>query len=171
MPDDSAFTLAGDVQLRNVIEDDLPIFYEQQCDSEALRMAAFAHRESAAFLAQWKKILSDETVSARTILAGDQVAGNIVSWACAGQQLVGYWIGRNYWGKGVATQALRAFLGIVHARPLRAHVARHNIASIRVLEKCGFAISDQATAALCPPGDGIEELVFMLADYDGNDRR
>ena len=75
-----------------------------------------------------------------TILLEGQVAGSIVSFAQSGKLQVGYWIGRSYWGQGIATKALSAFLGHVKARPLYAHVAKHNIASLRVLEKCGFTI-------------------------------
>ena len=52
--------------------------------------------------------------------------------------MVGYWIDRAHWGKGIATQALEAFVGTIDIRPLYAQVATSNIGSIRVLEKCGF---------------------------------
>jgi RimJ/RimL family protein N-acetyltransferase len=69
------------------------------------------------------------------------VAGNVVSFEQDGEREVGYWIGREYWGKGVATEALSQFLDHVEVRrPLYAGVAKHNVASIRVLEKCGFTI-------------------------------
>jgi RimJ/RimL family protein N-acetyltransferase len=69
------------------------------------------------------------------------VAGNVVSFVQSGEREVGYWIGNEYWGTGVATQALSGFLNHVDTRALYAHVARHNVASIRVLEKCGFEVS------------------------------
>ena len=152
--------LTGDVRLRNVAESDLPVFFEQQCDADALRMVAFVPRDRDAFMAHWGKLLADQTVPVRTVLFDGQVAGNITSWEQDGKRLVGYWIGKQYWGKGVATRALRQFLGVVQARPLYAHVAKHNIGSIRVLTKCGFKISLEETAALDAPSDGVEELVF-----------
>ena len=103
-------------------------------------MAAFPARERDAFMAHWAKILGDEAAVIKTIVADGQVAGNIVSWEQFGEREVGYWLGKQYWGKGVATKALAAFLGHVRARPLFAHVAKHNIGSRRVLEKCGFVI-------------------------------
>jgi RimJ/RimL family protein N-acetyltransferase len=48
---------------------------------------------------------------------------------------VTYWIGRSYWGKGIATDALTAFLAVDRSRPLQARVASDNVASRRVLEK------------------------------------
>ncbi len=129
------------VILRDVTEADLPIFFEQQLDPEATQMAAFPSRDRDAFMAHWKKIMSNENVTLKTILFEGQVAGNIVSWEQSGDWEVGYWIGKEYWGKGIGTKALAEFLGYVKTRPLYAHVAKHNVASLRVLQKCGFMIS------------------------------
>src|SRR5882757_8541539 len=123
------------VHLREVIESDLPKFFEQQYDPEANQMANFPARERAPFMAHWAKIMLDPTSLLRTILYDDEVAGNIVSWRQDGERLVGYWIGKSYWGRGIATAALSQFLGVERVRPLVAHVAKHNIGSIRVLEK------------------------------------
>jgi RimJ/RimL family protein N-acetyltransferase len=64
----------------------------------------------------------------------------MVSWEQDGEQEVGYWLGQEYWGKGIASRALALFLDQVTTRPLYAHVAKHNTGSYRVLEKCGFKI-------------------------------
>ena len=147
------------VRLRDVEPDDLPIFYEQQLDLDATRMAAFPSRGRASFDAHWKKnILGNPDAIAQTILVGDEVAGNIGSWTQDGIRLVGYWIGKEYWGKGVATRALSAFLHQVTDRPLHAHVVKHNVGSIRVLEKCGFSVEQSVEVA----SDGIVELVLVL---------
>src|ERR1051325_10240814 len=132
-----------DVQLRDVIEDDLPIFFQQQLDPDATYMAAFPSRDRDAFMAHWKKLLSDEMLIKKTILFNEQVVGNIGSWQRSGKQEVGYWIGKEYWGKGIASKALSKILVEIKVRPLYAYVAKHNIASIRVLEKCGFIIIDE----------------------------
>jgi RimJ/RimL family protein N-acetyltransferase len=133
------------ILLRDVITSDLPIFFEQQLDPVANQMAAFPARDREAFMAHWAKIMADESNILKTILYGDQVAGNIVSWEHDGEREVGYWLGREFWGKGIATQALSLFLAQVTARPLVAYVAKHNFASIRVLEKCGFTITNEGT--------------------------
>jgi RimJ/RimL family protein N-acetyltransferase len=89
----------------------------------------------------WAKILADESVTKKTVLFDGRVAGNVVSFESSGEREVGYWIEGEYCGKGVATEALSQFLGRVEVRrPLYAAVARHNVGSIRVLEKCGFTI-------------------------------
>jgi RimJ/RimL family protein N-acetyltransferase len=131
------------ILLRDVIASDLPIFFEQQFDPVANQMAAFPARDRDAFMAHWAKIMADEANILKTILYDDQVAGNIVSWEHDGEQEVGYWLGREYWGKGIATQALALLLKQVTTRPLVAYVVKHNLASIRVLEKCGFTITGE----------------------------
>ena len=142
------------ILLRDVIESDLPIFFEQQMDPVANQMAAFPARDREAFMAHWTKILADESNILKTILYDAQVAGNIVSWEQSGAREVGYWLGREYWGKGIATRALAAFLEQVTARPLHAYVAKHNLASIRVLQKCGFTITSEEA----------EEVILLLRE-------
>ena len=151
-----------DVVLREVTEEDLPIFFEHQRDPEANRMAAFAARDRDAFMAHWTKLLGDPSLETRAVVADGQVAGNIGNWEQSSLRLIGYWIGREFWGRGVATQALSAFLDEVTTRPLYAHVATTNVASIRVLEKCGFTRSAEDTASLEEPEDGVAEVVMKL---------
>ncbi len=115
-------------------------------------------------MAHWTKILADETNVLKTILFDGQVAGNIVSWLQSGEREVGYWLGREYWGKGIATRALTAFLEHVKSRPLYAHVAKHNLASIRVLEKCGFTITGGDKVVSRTDDEAVEELILTLRE-------
>ncbi len=154
--------MVGEVVLRDVIESDLPLFYLQQLDPQAARMAAFPSRDEAPFMKHWVLIMADKTNTLKTILFNGEVAGNIVSWDQDDRREVGYWLGREYWGRGIATRALRAMLECVPRRPLYAHVARSNAASRRVLEKCGFRIvsADRTLAGL--PGEPVEEFLLRL---------
>jgi RimJ/RimL family protein N-acetyltransferase len=129
--------------LRDVLESDLPVFFEHQSDPEATAMADFPPRDREAFDAHWERILADPALVKKTIVFEDQVAGNAVSWEQDGRRLVGYWVGKEFWGKGLATQALTELIDELGARPLYAYVAKTNIGSIRVLEKCGFVRSDE----------------------------
>lgn len=129
--------------LRDVVESDLPVFFEHQRDPEATAMADFPARDRDAFDTHWARILADETLTKKTIVFEGQVAGNAVSWPQDGRQLVGYWLGREFWGKGLATRALAELVDELGTRPLYAYVAKTNIGSIRVLEKCGF-VRDEA---------------------------
>ena len=150
------------VILREVIDSDLPVFFEQQLDPEAIRMAAFPPRDRQAFMAHWAKIRAQSTVMLRTILFEGRVAGNIVCFPQGGEREVGYWIGREYWGQGIASRALAEFLKQVTARPLLAHVAKHNLASRRVLEKCGFILFGESRVPDAAAGEG-EEFILRLA--------
>jgi RimJ/RimL family protein N-acetyltransferase len=131
---------SGDVLLRDVEKSDLPVLLEYQLDPEATRMAGFPARDRKSFMAHWNRILEDESVVTKTVLFEGGVAGNIVSFVNSGEREVGYWIGRQFWGRGVATRALAEFLRLEARRPLYAGVALHNAASVRVLQKCGFRI-------------------------------
>jgi RimJ/RimL family protein N-acetyltransferase len=130
----------GRVRLRAVRDADLEVFFEHQRDPAAYAMAAFSPRERDAFMAHWHKILRDDATVIRTVLWDGGVAGYVMSFLRGDTREVGYWIGREVWGRGIATRALSQFLRLVAARPLYAGVAMSNAASIRVLEKCGFVV-------------------------------
>ncbi len=90
--------MSDEVRLRSIDPNDLPIFYEQQLDADAIRMAAFPSRDRAAFDAHWAtNILGNLATFTQTILIDGKVAGNIVSWPQeGGVRLVGYWIGKQH---------------------------------------------------------------------------
>lgn len=152
------------VTLRAAEESDLPIFFEYQLDPAANAMAAFAARDWDDHASHWTSILADETVVAQTILLDGQVVGNIVSFVYQGEREVGYWVDRRHWGKGVATQALAAFLDIETHRPLHAGVAQHNPGSIRVLEKCGFKVVGETSWPADTPGEVDVQAVLLLLE-------
>jgi RimJ/RimL family protein N-acetyltransferase len=66
------------------------------------------------------------------------VAGNVLTFLRDGHREVGYWLGRAFWGRGLATAALGQFLAILDERPLVAHVAVANGPSATVLLRNGF---------------------------------
>jgi RimJ/RimL family protein N-acetyltransferase len=150
-------------RLRPVLPQDVTTFFHHQKDPVAAAMAAFPPRERAAHDAHWSRILTDPTVVARTILddADGQVAGNVVSFVEAdGRRFVGYWLGSTFWGRGLATTALRLFVQEVGERPLYAQVAEHNRASRTVLRRCGFVQTGMHTFE--EDGGKITELEFTL---------
>jgi RimJ/RimL family protein N-acetyltransferase len=149
--------------LRDVVESDLDAFFEHQRDPEATRMALFPARDRESFDAHWRRVLADETATKKTIVHEEEVAGNVVSWSQDGRRLVGYWLGSSFWGRGLATRALAELVAEVDARPLHAWVARSNVASIRVLEKCGFAVAGSRTELDEKLGEPVEELLLELA--------
>jgi Acetyltransferases, including N-acetylases of ribosomal proteins len=149
------------VRLRDVTEDDLPIFFDHQRDPVANAMAAFPARDREAFTEHWMtKVLGDDTVTKKTVLFDEQVVGNILCFERDGEKLIGYWIGQKHWGRGIASRALLRFLAEVDARPLHAHAAKHNVGSLRVLEKCGFVVVGEGT--LVESGEEIEDVLLRL---------
>jgi RimJ/RimL family protein N-acetyltransferase len=143
------------VLLREVREEDLDALFEQQREPEAVAMALFPAREREAFDAHWRRILADDRLIARVIETEGEVAGNVVSWEQDGRQLVGYWLGREFWGRGLATAALAELVQELETRPLHAWVAASNAGSIRVLEKCGFVRIGEHTT-------DVEEYLYEL---------
>jgi len=158
--------MSDDLYLREVVEDDLPWFFDFQLDRDANYMAAFIARDPTnreAFTAHWKKILADPTTINRTIVCDGQVVGSVSSYETSGKPEVTYWIGKAYWGRGIATRALAAFLVEANAtRPIYARVARDNLGSRRVLEKCGFRIIGEMKGFASARGEEIEELHLEL---------
>src|SRR5918996_4586270 len=151
--------------LREVRDEDLPLLFEQRADPVAVHMAAFTapdHTDREAFERRWSRLRADETVLALVIVVDDEVAGTIGSWGDSGEREVTYWIGRYYWGKGIATDALDAFLAVDRSRPLHARVASDNVASRRVLEKCGFHVIETERSVAGARSAEIEELVLRL---------
>jgi len=159
--------MTDDLQLREVVEDDLASFFDFQLDPDANYMAAVTARDPtdrAAFTAHWKKIMANPTNIIRTIVCDGQVVGSVSSYEESGKPEVTYWIGRAYWGKGIGTRALTAFLAQVNTtRPIYARVARDNLGSRRILEKCGFQVIGETKGFANARGEEIEELLLVLS--------
>ena len=156
------------LRLRKVDEDDLVVFFSHQRDSDARHMAAFTSKDGddqQGFMSHWNKILSDPSVLMRTIeLSGGDVAGSIGSYVDAelGAPEVTYWVGKSYWGQGIASRALGLFLEIQSERPLYARVAKDNRRSHRVLEKHNFRLSSEGAGFAAARGEQVEEFVMEL---------
>lgn len=154
--------------LRPVVADDLPIFFEQQADPDANYMAAFTVKDPgdrAAFMARWQRILADTTVIIRTVVTDGAVAGSVLSYEEESRPEVSYWLGQAFWGRGIATRALTAFLADANrTRPIYARAAKDNIGSLRVLAKCGFTIVSEDKGYANARGAEVEEYVLALQE-------
>jgi RimJ/RimL family protein N-acetyltransferase len=127
--------------LRPTTVSDLDLLFTFQLDKEANYLAAFTSKDptdKAAYLTKYTKLLSDPTINNQTILIGDVIAGSIAKFVLEGKAEITYWIDKKFWGKGIATAALKLFLGLEKTRPLIGRTAFDNTGSQRVLEKCGF---------------------------------
>ncbi len=153
------------ITLRPVEPSDLDAFYAHQLDPEAIRLAAFVNpdrKNRAAFDVHWTKILNAPENINRTIVADGQVAGHIACFPMEGNLEVTYWLGREFWGRGIATQALNQMLRLITVRPLFARAATDNLGSLRVLQKCGFTIVGQDKGFAAGRGADTEEYILRL---------
>ncbi len=154
------------ISLRDVDESDLPIFFGHETEPEGIRMAAFTPKDPTdrdAFDAHWARVMAAESVLIRTVLRDTEVVGHVLSYVESDKPEVSYWIGQDHWGRGVATAALRAFLDDVDTRrPMKARVAKDNVPSIRVLERCGFEVVGEERGFANGRGAEIDELVLEL---------
>lgn len=154
------------VELREVLESDLPTFFEQMRDPEANYNAAFIYRDPTdltVFHKHWAKILADANILKRTILYNNQIAGNLAIFGSFEEREVTYWLGKEFWSKGIATTALQQFLTEIKERPLYGRAAKDNLASVRVLEKCGFRLIGHNKDFANARNAEIEEVIMLLA--------
>jgi RimJ/RimL family protein N-acetyltransferase len=90
------------------------------------------------------------------------LVGSISCFKMDNLDAVGYWIGRSFWGRGIATRALELLLAVVAIRPLHARVATSNGASLRVLQKCGFVVGRIQVSPADDRFPECEEAVLVL---------
>ena len=144
---------------------DLEFFFIFQLDNEANYLAAFTSKDptdKTAYLQKYTKLVNDPAINMQTIMVENVIAGSISKFEMEGQAEITYWIDKKFWGKGVATKALKEFLKNENTRPIFGRVAFDNFGSQKVLEKCnfikigtdkGFANARQAE---------IEEFIYKL---------
>ena len=147
------------IELRPVRDEDLDVFYEHQADPEWAAMAVFESRDRESFFAHQRRLFANPQIVNRAVLADGEVCGRIGSWIDDdGRRLVGYGYGRQFWGRGIASEALRLYLAELTVRPLYAFVALSNLGSIRVLEKAGFTPVGEPHVG----DDGVGEQLYRL---------
>ncbi|TCI01641.1 N-acetyltransferase [Corallincola luteus] len=161
------------IWLRDVLSSDMDTLFEQQNEPKACEVAQFVPRSREAFLSHWQSnVLSNTCATVKTVMVLDatdvargdkgRVAGSVVCWLQQEQWKIGYWLGCDFWQRGIATQALSLFLDVVIERPLYANVTKSNIGSLRVLAKNGFIV-EREQRFFCPGlNQQIEELVLCL---------
>ncbi len=152
------------ISLRPVEPADLEVFFANEQHPEAVWMAAFVPAEwdnQALYDTRMRRILADETIMVRTILCDGEVAGSVLKYVVEHPE-VSYWIGREHWGQGVATEALRQFLVEFTPRPVRARAAKDNTGSLAVLAHNGFRIIAEDIGPAAGRMDIVEEYLLEL---------
>ena len=151
------------IELRDVTDDDLPILFEFQRDPASNVMADVAPRDDEAFQARWKELRSDSNALVKIITVEETVVGVVLSFIRKGVRELGYWIGRDYWGRGLASRAVAAFLPYDSQRPLTAIVVKDNLRSLRVVEKNGFIRTGEVVDTSWYSGGQIELWILTLS--------
>ena len=118
--------------------------------------------DKAAYIAKYTKLLSDPTVNNQSIIIDNAIVGSIAKFVMEGDIEITYWIDRKYWGKGIATKALKKLLAIETARPVFGRVAFDNFGSQKVLENCGFVKIGSDKGFANARQAEIEEYIFKL---------
>jgi len=155
----------GTVTIRAAALSDTPFLYRIESDPTARRMAAFGAEEPgslAAYQAGWERMLADTDVVAKVVLWNGKVVGSVVRFPLLQQPSVAVWIDRELWGRGIATRALSLFLREISVRPLFARVAKDNVGSRAVVERCGFKVVGEDRGFARWRGTDLEELVYRL---------
>lgn len=153
------------ISLRPTTTSDLDTLFKFQLDKEGGFLAAFMpkdHDNKTAYLEKHNRLLNDPSVNNQTILLENEIAGSIAKFVMEGDAEITYWIDRQHWGKGIATQALKTFLEIEATRPLFGRVAFDNSGSQKVLEKCGFKKTGTDKGFANARQMEIEEFIYRL---------
>jgi len=155
------------ITLAEVKKDDLNAFFQFQLDKEASYLAAFTPKDTndeTAYVERYTRYLTDPSIHMRTIMADGEIAGSISKYVIEEEAEITYWIDRKFWGKGIATAALSAFLHLEQSRPIYGRVAFDNFGSQRVIEKCGFVKIGTDKGFANARQTEIEEYIYKLSE-------
>jgi ribosomal-protein-alanine N-acetyltransferase len=155
------------ITLSKTEPEDLNALFQFQLNEEANYLAAFTSNnpnDKTAYIEKYTKLLTDPTINMRTIRANDEIVGSISKFEIENDAEITYWIDRKYWGQGIASTALQAFLKVEKARPIFGRVAFDNHGSQKVLEKCGFLKIGTDKGFANARQLEIEEFIYKLLD-------
>ena len=154
------------IKLRPTEVSDLEILFHFQLDEEAIYLAAFTPKDPSdkkAYIEKYSKHLNDPTINRQTILVDGKIVGSVAKFIIEGDTEITYWVDKNFWGKGIATAALKYLLDIEKTRPVFGRVAFDNFGSQKVLEKCGFVKVGSDKGFANARQAEIEEFIYKLS--------
>lgn len=153
------------INLSKTTKDDLEILFQFQLDAEANYLAAFTVKDPSdkiAYITKYSNLLMEPTINMMTIKSENEIVGSISKFVMQGDSEITYWIDKKWWGKGIATEALKIFLEIETSRPLFGRVAYDNIGSQKVLEKAGFLRIGTDRGYANARREEIKEFIYKL---------
>ncbi|PRY25642.1 GNAT family N-acetyltransferase [Pseudosporangium ferrugineum] len=154
-----------EIGLRLIRDEDLDAIFDFMRDPEAARMAAFTARDPddrAEFDAHMTRLRTSPDITVRAITVDGELAGTIGWFVVEGDTEITYWLGREWWGRGIASEAVRQLLPTIPVRPITARAASDNAGSLGVLRKAGFRKVGTEVAYATARGHEIEETVLRL---------
>ena len=153
------------LQLKATTPTHLHTLFEFQRETEANYLAAFTSNDpndKNAYLKKWSNLLLNNSINCKTIIVNNAIVGSITKFEMDQKAEITYWIGKQYWGQGIASKALKQFLEMESTRPLYGRVAFDNYGSQKVLVKCDFEKIGTETGYANARGAEIEEHVYKL---------
>jgi RimJ/RimL family protein N-acetyltransferase len=153
------------IDLTKTTKEDLESLFVFQTNEEGIWMAAFMPEDphdKEAYMKKWTAIVENPEIRMQTIRFEDRIIGSVAHFEMMGEIHVAYWIDQPYWGRGLATGSLKAFLAGSVTRPLFARVAYDNYGSQKVLEKCGFKSIGKDKGFANARNMEIEEFIYKF---------
>lgn len=154
------------ITLTKTQKEDLEIFFQFQLDPEANYLAAFTSQDThnkSTYIDKYTKFLTDPSINMQTIKINEEIVGSVAKFVRENDTEITYWIDRKFWGKGIATSALKALLKIELDRPIYGRVAFDNYPSQKVLEKTGFIKIGNEKGFANARKKEIEEYIYKLS--------
>jgi ribosomal-protein-alanine N-acetyltransferase len=131
----------------------------------------FPYPYTAADADEWIKLAGAQTrpTSFAIVVEGEAVGGTGIELGTdifRRSAEIGYWLGEPFWGRGIATEVLRAMTEYAFAHfdicRLEAGVFDWNPASARVLEKAGYTLEGRARLGVIKDGRLGDRLLYAL---------
>lgn len=131
----------------------------------------FPHPYTVNDARRWlETVVGEKPLGSFAIAVGDEAVGGIgftVQNDVARRSAeIGYWLGEEFWGRGITTEALIAVTDYAFSNydvcRLYAHVFEWNIASARVLEKAGYVFEGRLRKSVTKDGQTIDQLMYAI---------
>lgn len=132
-------------------------------------VAAFPRPYTLADAGSWISLCEAEPVPLNLAIELDAapiggVGGRIGVGEMRRTMSFGYWLGETHWGRGIATAVVSAYVpyafSLADLQRIEAHVFAPNVASARVLEKCGFIMEGRLAQRVVIDGVCVDEIMY-----------
>lgn len=153
------------IELTKTTQEDLETLFVFQTNKDGIQMAAFTAEDPADkefYMNKWSKIVENPDMRMQTIRVNNKIVGSVIHFDVMEETNISYWIDQQHWGKGFATEGLKAFIKGSVKRPLFARVAYDNYGSQKVLEKCGFISIGKGKGFARARNKEIEEFIYKF---------